>query len=64
MAKRKTLSYKLYLMQPDGSAREIEKLPEDALQRMGEKLSKTMSAYFTAHPDEYLHLIDVGVIHD
>ncbi len=32
---------------------EIERLPESALKEMSERLSVVVSAYFTAHPDEY-----------
>ena len=37
---------------------EVEKLTEEQLERMAERLSETMSAYYTAHPEEYKQLKD------
>ena len=35
---------------------QVDKLPDDYLDRMCERLSEAMSIYFTAHPEQY-HLI-------
>ena len=31
----------------------VDKIPEEALKIMSERLSETVSRYFNAHPDEY-----------
>lgn len=33
--------------------KQVEKLTEGQLERMAQKLSETMSTYYTAHPQEY-----------
>ena len=36
----------------------VDKIPEDAIASMSERLSRTISEYFSLHPDEYLRFID------
>ena len=31
----------------------VERIPENALQKMSERLSTVVSGYFSQHPDEY-----------
>ena len=33
--------------------KQVEALTEEQLEKMSERLSETMSTYYTAHPDEY-----------
>lgn len=33
--------------------KQIEKLTEEQLEKMAQRLSDTMSTYYTAHPQEY-----------
>ncbi len=33
---------------------EVDKIPEDALKVMSERLSRVVSNYFARHPDEYI----------
>ena len=37
---------------------QVEKLTDEQIKRMTERLSKTMSTYYTAHPEEYKKLKD------
>ena len=34
----------------------VDKLTDEQCERMAQKLSEAMSAYYTAHPEEYLKL--------
>ena len=52
MAKRKPLQVRLFLIR-DGKTEEIERLPDDVLEIMAQRLSRTMSDYYTQHPDEF-----------
>ena len=36
----------------------VDKLPDHALKIMSERLSKVVSEYFSAHPDEYLRFLE------
>jgi hypothetical protein len=36
--------------------KQVERLTEEQCERMAQKLSETVSRYYTAHPDEYLKL--------
>ena len=35
------------------NGQEVDELPQDVLDAMSTRLSKTMSEYYTKHPDEY-----------
>lgn len=35
---------------------QVETLTDEQRKRIGEKISKAMSLYYTAHPDEFLKL--------
>lgn len=39
-----------------GETKEIDKVPEEALQKMSARLNQTMSDYYTQHMDEYVAL--------
>ena len=52
MGKRTKLKVRLFLIR-DGKTEQIERLPDDVLQLMGQRLSRTLSDYYTQHPDEY-----------
>ena len=51
MAKNKELTCTFFI-----GDKQVDKLPEDYLDRMCERLSKAMSLYYTAHPDEFARL--------
>ena len=54
MAKRsKKLTYAFYI-----GDKEVDKLPEEYLDKMAERLSETMSRYYSQHPEEYVLLPD------
>lgn len=36
--------------------KQVEKLTADECERMAQRLSETMSLYYTAHPEEFLKL--------
>ena len=55
MGKRTKLTVRLFLIR-DGKTEQIERLPDDVLQLMSERLSRTMNDYYTQHPDEYIRL--------
>lgn len=48
MAKQQKLTYSFYV-----GGVQVEKLTPEQTKRMTERLSETMSLYYTAHPDEY-----------
>lgn len=60
MARGRELTCTCYMILEDGSTIELEKLtPEQRetwLANVRRRLSVTMSAYYTQHPDEYLLL--------
>lgn len=52
MAKQtKKLSFTLYL-----GDKQIDKLTDEQWEKMAERLKVTMSAYYTAHPEEYKNI--------
>ena len=51
MAKQQQLTYSFYV----GGVK-VDKLTPEQLDRMSERLSKSMSEYYTQHPDEYRKL--------
>lgn len=51
MAKQQQLTYSFYV----GGVK-VDKLTPEQLDRMSERLSKSMSEYYTQHPDEYRRL--------
>lgn len=51
MAKQQKLTYSFYV----GGVK-VDKLTPEQLGRMSERLSKSMSEYYTQHPDEYRRL--------
>ena len=54
MGKRnQPLSVTLYV-----GGKQVDTLTEEQRQRLADRLSEVMSNYFTAHPDEYLKLIN------
>lgn len=52
MATRKSLTVRLFLIR-DGKTEQIERLPDDVQKIMAQRLSRTMSDYYTQHPEEY-----------
>lgn len=52
MATRKPLTVRLFLIR-DGKTEQIERLPDDVQKIMAQRLSRTMSDYYTQHPEEY-----------
>ncbi len=54
MKKQKLLTCTFYI-----GGKQVETLTEEQRERMAQKLSETMSIYYTAHPDEYLKLKDM-----
>lgn len=53
----KKLTCVFYLLDREtGEARQIDKVPPEALERMSERLSQRMSDYYTQHMDEYVKL--------
>lgn len=48
MAKRKEITASFYI-----GDKKVDKLPEDYLDWMAERLGKTMSLYYAQHPEEY-----------
>lgn len=54
MAKRKPLTVVLYY-----KGEQVETLPQEARDRISERLTEVMSAYYTAHPEEYSAVKDV-----
>lgn len=51
MAKQQQLTYSFYV-----AGVKVDRLTPEQLDRMSERLSKSMSEYYTRHPDEYLKL--------
>ena len=49
--KQKELTVTLYV-----GGKQVDTLTDEQLERMAERLSKTMSIYYTAHPDEFKRL--------
>ena len=52
MAKRKPLTVRLFLIR-DGKTEQIERLPDDVQKIMAQRLGRTLSDYYTQHPEEY-----------
>ena len=57
MGKSKPLKVRLIWIH-DGVTEQIERLPQEALDIMSERLSRTMSDYYTQHPDEFRRLCE------
>ena len=38
--------------------KQVDKLPDDYLERMAERLSERMSLYYSNHPEKYLKFIE------
>ena len=51
--KRKELTVTFFI-----GGKQVDELTEEQLQRMAQRLSKTMSTYYTAHPDEFQKIKD------
>ena len=51
MAKQQKLTYSFYV-----AGVQVDRLTPEQLDRMAARLSKSMSEYYTRHPDEYLKL--------
>ena len=51
----KQLTYTIYV-----GGKPVDKLTPEQLDRMADRLSKTMSDYYTAHPEEYRRLVENG----
>lgn len=49
---RKEITVKLFI-----GEKQVDRLPEDYCDRMMDRLSETMSRYYTEHPDEYAILL-------
>lgn len=47
------LTYEFHLIKENGEIIDIDKVPEDVKKKMAERLSRTMSAYYTQHPEEF-----------
>lgn len=54
MAKRKPLTVVLYY-----KGEQVETLPQEARDRISERLTEVMSTYYTAHPEEYSAVKDI-----
>ena len=52
-AKRKEITCTFYI-----GDKQVDKLPEDYLDKMMENLGKAMSEYYTRHPDEYAIILE------
>ncbi len=52
MARGKPLTVTLYY-----NSVQVDTLPEEARQNISERLTRAMSTYYTAHPDEYRDLV-------
>lgn len=48
MRKWKPLTVEIYI-----GNQKVDKLPEEYLEKMCERVGAAMSAYYTAHPEEY-----------
>ena len=46
--RNKPLTFTLHI-----GGKQVDKLTEEQLERMAQRLSDTMSTYYTAHPNEY-----------
>ena len=46
--KQKTLTYTLYV-----GGKQVDRLTDEQLDKIAMRLSERMSAYYTAHPEEY-----------
>lgn len=59
-ARKDDLTFVCYLILPDGTSVPWEETTEEQRQRFreraAERLSRTMSAYYSRHPDEYARL--------
>lgn len=55
--KTKKLTCAFYMLDCEtGETTRIDQVPEEALQKMSERLSQNMSDYYTRHLDEYVAL--------
>lgn len=58
--KRKEITVKCFVLMPDGRTVPVEELTEEERaawhRRQLERLSETMSDYYTQHPDQYARL--------
>ena len=54
MAKRKPLTVVLYY-----KGEQVDTLPQEARDRISERLTEVMSTYYTAHPEEYSAVKDI-----
>ena len=55
--KRKKLTCIFYMLDREtGEATPVDQVPEEALQKMRERLCSNMSDYYTRHMDEYMVL--------
>lgn len=53
----KPITFKFYMLDREtGETTEVDKVPPEALAKMSERLSRTMSDYYTQHMDEYVNL--------
>ena len=59
MAKRKEITYSIYI-----GDKKVDKLPEDYVDRMMERVGEVMSLYYRQHPDQYRRLVEAGVFVD
>lgn len=53
MPKGKPITVKLFY-----KGQEVKTLPEDVREKMAQKLSETLSDYYTRHPEEFLRIRD------
>ena len=49
--KKKELTFTFYV-----GGKQVDKLAEEQLERMAQRLSEAMSLYYSNHPEEYLKL--------
>lgn len=54
MARSKPLTVVLYY-----KGEQVETLPQEARDRISERLTEVMSTYYTAHPEEYRSVKDI-----
>ena len=54
MARNKPLTVVLYY-----KGEQVETLPQEARDRISERLTEVMSTYYTAHPEEYRAVKDI-----
>ena len=48
---KKPLTFTLYV-----GGKQVDKLTDEQVERMAQRLSEAMSIYYTAHPEEYAKL--------